>query len=437
MSIAQRTVFSLERFTWREPDRIEVVGTWRGVPDQWLADPVLVVRARGSEVRLEAAGESDGERVRRAYWNAAFSWSEDPQLIEAATLELGGALAVDLPSLTSARRRFGRVLLDVRRTTPPSPPVPSPSEEPPARPLELHAALVSAREEAEAARAEAQEAREAMRRAQQDAGRERERGKAESARMREALATMEGLARQALAEEQEATEALRAELDEATQSLEALRARDAEYGQHEHELRSALREAREEVSGLQTRNEALRSQLTETLRAAQARASDQGRAIEQAQRDVRMALTESHERELSVLQEQLDAAAAELEQRDHAVKERLDAAAAELAQRDRAHRERLDAAAAELEQRDHAHREQFETAAAELEQRDHAIQELREALADVREQLGDLPAVRDEMEKLRASLDEAEHAARWHHARAERLEATLAAVRDALSDQPA
>ena len=98
MTRPPRARFALERFAWGAPDRLELAGTFTGLdePDA-PAPPVLVLSGAGHTHRLRARGRRSGAPEDGQPWRAAFVWEEPPAAFDAAVLQLGGDLAVELP----------------------------------------------------------------------------------------------------------------------------------------------------------------------------------------------------------------------------------------------------------------------------------------------------------------------------------------------------
>lgn len=114
MAITDQISFTLLRFEWTPPDRLDVVGSWAGVDQGDLSQAALVLHGRSGTHRLEAVrGSFDSMRN----WSAVFAWDGDPASIERAEVMLGRSLVVELPASNSkqTRRRFRRTSLTVRR----------------------------------------------------------------------------------------------------------------------------------------------------------------------------------------------------------------------------------------------------------------------------------------------------------------------------------
>ena len=95
--VDDRPMFALDRFEWGAPDRLELVGTFSGLEDRPAAAPVLTVDGPDGPHRLPAVGDGAGPPADGAPWAAAFAWLEAPVAFDHARLELGPALAVELP----------------------------------------------------------------------------------------------------------------------------------------------------------------------------------------------------------------------------------------------------------------------------------------------------------------------------------------------------
>src|SRR4051795_814109 len=129
--------FQLDRFEWAAPDRLEIAGSFVGIEAPSVA-PTLVVGGAAGERRLTATPYDSG--VGEEQWTVAFLWQEPPVPFEAAELELGDGLSVELPAPGSRNEA-----LEIRAAARPA-----------AETLRLEAALLAAQQEAR----EALEARE-------------------------------------------------------------------------------------------------------------------------------------------------------------------------------------------------------------------------------------------------------------------------------------
>ena len=214
--VAEAT-FSLERFEWSAPDRIEIAGRFANVPENALADPVLVVRGGDSTHRLVPAADSERQagrvglrRFGGTRWRASFAWPGQPTSFDRAVLELGEEFVVALPAPGAIRS--GRRALRVSRREPPT--------LGPAERIGLQAELAATREEAEDLRGRLEQAQQVARRLRQDMDAQRKRREAESKRFHETLAGMRGTAEEAVYAERRNAETMRAELEEARRAAE-------------------------------------------------------------------------------------------------------------------------------------------------------------------------------------------------------------------------
>src|ERR1051325_3030289 len=144
--------FELERFEWQAPDRLEIAGTFHGLEQSPDDTPVLVVSGDGEAHQLRSVdaslsgppedgkswqaqvaggegpvGGGDGEahQLRSVdaslsgppedgkSWQAQFEWDEAPVGIEAAALEFGTGMVIDLPAPGASRGRARYI--EVRR----------------------------------------------------------------------------------------------------------------------------------------------------------------------------------------------------------------------------------------------------------------------------------------------------------------------------------
>jgi len=258
-----RPRFALERFEWSAPDRLELAGTFSGIADASAADPVLTVHGPDGPRRLPAYGDGAGPATDGERWTAAFAWLEPPVAFDRARLELGPALAVELPGPGEAEE--GRFLpVEHMQDRNGDEPAPDAGAEAGAEAdvavtqLRLEAQLLDAQQQLEEARVDAQRAqnelertREELERTREDLAAEREREAVDAVRYREGLAGVRESAEQALAagalarsraeqEAQSEIDALRervADLEPAAAEIEATRAELAE-------ARGALADAR-------------------------------------------------------------------------------------------------------------------------------------------------------------------------------------------------
>jgi hypothetical protein len=96
---ADAAVLEIERFEWAGPDRIEIVGYWSGLRGRRFMRPTLMLRGEEAESKrllavLDhkpwAAGE--GEQ-----WVAAFPWDGDIVKFDAAEMNVGSGIDLELP----------------------------------------------------------------------------------------------------------------------------------------------------------------------------------------------------------------------------------------------------------------------------------------------------------------------------------------------------
>jgi len=225
MAVADQISFTLLRFEWTPPDRLDVVGAWTGVDKTDLAEATLVLYGRGSVHRLEAVRGAFGSTRN---WSAVFAWPGDPKSVERVELVVGSALVVELPSSNSkqARRRFGRTQLPVHELEQRSGPAGGQVADDDA--LAVHAVMVAAQDEAAEARAALSRLQADVGRVHDQAERERLRRESDVARLQESMSTLRRLAENSLEKEREATRALSTQLDEAEASAAAFRAEAAQ-----------------------------------------------------------------------------------------------------------------------------------------------------------------------------------------------------------------
>jgi FtsZ-binding cell division protein ZapB len=257
----------LERFAWGGPDRLELAGTVTGLGQTPADTPVLVLAGAERTHRLPAATADDvpGVPENGRPWRAAFVWQEPPAPFNAAELQLGPGVAVDLPEPGAAGDVRGAVELAVRLTLPE--PGAGDVAAPAVERLRFEAELLAAREGLREAQGAMQRAQEELSRARADLQAEREERAADAVRFREGLAKVRDAAEEALAAEQGATRQLGEDLSAA---LETLEAKDAE--------RATLQERVETLSRERDDAEHLRAELA----AARSEADDAGRRFQSA-----------------------------------------------------------------------------------------------------------------------------------------------------------
>ena len=203
--------FELERFVWGAPDRLRVSGRFMGLGHAAPADPVLVVRGHERMHRLQALPDSlSGPPEEGSLWSAEFAWQEPPVAFDAAKLELGPDVVVELPGPGAKRPWLRGQTLEVRGTSPARG----------AERVRLESELLAAQEEIHGLRAAAERAQEELTRARGDLSAERERQAGDAERFREGLARVRESAAEALAAEQSAAQQIESDLREARIALE-------------------------------------------------------------------------------------------------------------------------------------------------------------------------------------------------------------------------
>jgi FtsZ-binding cell division protein ZapB len=257
-TVTSAPTFELKRFAWGTPDRLEVSGTFGGLPEVRAdASPVLVLKAGESVYRLPAVPDSvDGPPQDGRIWQAEFAWQEAPVAFDLAQLQLGSDLAVELPE-PGARKRVGRPRMLEARTTladdadAPRPETPSEILDGSATAVGSQVELLTAQEEIREVRVALQQTQQELARARDDLQAERERRAGDGERYHEGLAKVRGAAEEAMALEQSAAQQLGSDLLGARETIEALRS----------ELESAATARTEAESAAQAETEALREQV--------------------------------------------------------------------------------------------------------------------------------------------------------------------------------
>jgi hypothetical protein len=249
MAIAEQVSFSLVRFEWTPPDRLEVVGAWVGVDRDDLSKVMLSLYGPRSTHRLQAIG---GNLANMRNWSAVFAWTGDPETVERAELVVGETLVVDLPVSNSKqpRRRFGRTSLPVRDVEPQTPEPSAPAAD--ADVLALHAAMVAAQDEAAEARDVLARVEAEGERAREQAKRERTLRESDVARLHESMDTLRRLAEDSLQKEREATRRVSVQLHELEASTSGLQ---EEAGQLIEQVQRAVAERDEATARLEAAGE--------------------------------------------------------------------------------------------------------------------------------------------------------------------------------------
>lgn len=467
MATRERVIFNLDRFEWSGPGWLQVWGGWDGMDRRDLADPVLVVHARGGSQRL--VPPPDGIRGGTRNWHAIFPWEDDPAAIEAAELEFGGSLSVELPvpGPGTGRRRFGRTRLTVRELDqdgapavgeePAAQPAHRNGPPPEAEPIAVHVAVVEAREETAQARDELELARTAVSRAAQDVEAEHARRSSDAERFQEALAGLRQLAEEGVQKERAVARRLSAELDGYESAVKDERALAAGLRDQLQSLSGELIESREILDASRAEGDGLRVRAEEVERGARRAAESTQAELESMRAD----LVESRQvaeswgaeadrvrAQAAEAQREAERAVAEAEQlRTHLGQaERTAYQAGGEVERLRLHldeaQERVKSSGAEAEDlRAHFERSQrqAEQSSAEVERlRAHlerTVQQAQQSDAEAEQLRAELGATREaaqEAERLRAELDEARRGAQEAAGEAERARRSLAAVREAL-----
>jgi DNA repair exonuclease SbcCD ATPase subunit len=244
---ADGMTFSLERFAWGAPDRLEVSGTFAGMHDPPPDAPELVVRGRERIHRLRALPDrvsgppEDGE-----LWWAEFAWQEPPEAFDGAELQFGGAFVVELPALD-----------DLESSTELAVQSREPAQPAGAERLRLEAQLLASQEEVRELRAAADRLQEELTRARDDLRAEHERHEVDAERFREGLARVQRSAEDAIAEAQGAIQERDAALEQARAEAEALRGQRAGVD----DARRAADEARADLEAMVGRLTAIRDAL--------------------------------------------------------------------------------------------------------------------------------------------------------------------------------
>jgi hypothetical protein len=195
--------FEVERFEWQAPDRLEVAGRFHGLQKPPAETPVLVVSGGGVDHRLNAVEESpvgEGE-----IWRAQFLWHEAPVGVEAAALELGPDIVVDLPPPGTAT-----ALLRPRRAS--------------AGDVGLQTELLAAEQEMQELRSALERTEAELDRARSDVEAERSGRAADAERFREGLAQVRASAEEAVA-------AAEAEVERLQQRMSAVQGVGREAGE--------------------------------------------------------------------------------------------------------------------------------------------------------------------------------------------------------------
>ena len=308
VTLTMAPTFELRRFAWGTPDRLEVSGTFGGLPDLAAdAAPVLVVKAGETVHRLPAVPESlDGPPADGRVWEAQFAWQHPPVAFSTAELQLAADLIVELPEPGSKRRLARPRMLKVRTTSHDAaePRAETAQATPNAEgPVNGRAAsvgsqveLLAAQEEVREVRGVLQQTQAELTRAREDLQAERERRAGDSERFREGLAKLRQSAEDALTAEQVTVTQLGTDLRDAQAEIETKNA-----------ALEALRTQVEAADAARTQAEAKALAETEALGKQLAKLEHDGKEIERLRS------------ELASRAAQIDATRAELETAHSAV----------------------------------------------------------------------------------------------------------------------
>jgi hypothetical protein len=268
MAEVRETAFELERFSWTEPDRLEVTGRWTGLEGRRLGRPVLTLTIGGEQRRLTAL--PGGHLRGSGEWRATFTFDGDPTTVTEAELEVGRRLVVSLPPPRKRRPRPDDGALKEERAR---------REAAEATIAERDAEIVGLRDEAETVIGEREAEIETLRgqlaaieAAQAELQQQVEQMRADLANRDEELATVQAelqeardAAEQRLAAERAATTEVREKLATAREEAEATMETES---QETERLRAELRTAREETERLVEAERAETARLREELAAA-------------------------------------------------------------------------------------------------------------------------------------------------------------------------
>jgi hypothetical protein len=255
--------FELERFEWQTPDRLEVAGRFHGLQEPPAHEPVLVISGGGAAHRLNAVPEmAPAPPEEGKAWRAQFVWDEAPVGVEAAALEMGPDLVVDLPPPGAKTTLLRPDYLDVRHTQQeddamPADPTAEPETEPQATTasgdIALQADLLAAEQEAQELRSALTRAQAELERARSDIEAERSGRAADAERFREGLAQVRASAEQALAGAQADADQRDKELRDARAALEDSEVARVELGRQLEAAETTRAQAEREAEALQQR----------------------------------------------------------------------------------------------------------------------------------------------------------------------------------------
>jgi hypothetical protein len=244
-----QATFVLEQFRVAAGGRLEIQGTWDGVPGSDLEQPVLVLHF------ADRIDDVDADRVRGTArkWYASFPWDGDPESIRKAVLHVAGRLRVDLGPHPTTRRRLGRTALPALALLGvPGSVVPEVVE---ADILSTHTELTELRDRLAAVEEEAQRARDDAAQAWAEAERARVLRERESERLHDAMDALRRSAHDAVETDRERLRMQGIELEQLRAEVARLREVEAERD----EARAARDEAR-------TAGDEVRAELDESRR---------------------------------------------------------------------------------------------------------------------------------------------------------------------------
>jgi hypothetical protein len=241
-----RATFQLEQFAWGAPDRLELSGTFVGLRDAPVDAPVLVVSGPDQMHRLPVLADTrSGPPEDGRLWFAEFAWQEPPVAFDAAVLEFGTHILVELPEPGTNSRGVAKQALDVRfagaeagtaRHEESAPPNGDLGSGGGTERLRLEAELLVAQEEVRDLRAVEEQTQAELAWMREDLETMRARHAADAERFREGLARVQESAEAALAAEHGAAEELDSALREANEAIEA---KDAALGELRRELEAS------------------------------------------------------------------------------------------------------------------------------------------------------------------------------------------------------
>ena len=275
----EQATFVMEQFRVAAQGRLEIQGTWNGVPGADLEQPVLVLHF------ADRIDDVDADRVRGTarQWYASFPWDGDPAAIRKAVLHIGGRLRVDLGPHPSVRRRLGRTALPALALMALPSAAPELVE---ADILSTHAEVSELRDRLAEVEEEAHQARDDARQAWAEAERARVLRERESERLHDA---MNALRRSA----HDTVEAERERLRMQTDELEQVRAENrrlAEAEAERDEARAALAQVEHTLEVLRGEAEQAQAQVAELEKDAASASAELDRLhaeLEQSRRTAR------------------------------------------------------------------------------------------------------------------------------------------------------